>query len=116
MIAMITKATTDIRRIARSLGADSRTFHTHSACFWGDTMLSCFGQTRNRDFGFRITKKSTDNVLLEMKNENKTVEGFETTKAAYEISQSLGLDTPVIDMIYKILYNDHEPKKLLEVI
>lgn len=112
--AFITRATRDIYKIARALGADEKTFLPGSASVWGDIILSSFGITRNYDYGRRICKKKPQEVLREMQEEHKTVEGYYTTLTAHDISKEMNVDTPCIQQIYRVIYEDLEPRRALE--
>jgi len=109
--SFITRAAFDVYKIANKMGASDTIFLPGSASFWGDIMLSCFGNTRNREFGKRIcvSEKTPKEVLEEMKTERKTVEGYHTLKVAYEISKENDTKTPIIDYIYKIVYENADP-------
>ncbi len=111
--SLITRAAFDVYKIAKKMGASDTTFLPGSASFWGDIMLSSFGNTRNREFGKRICEKGKTplEVLEEMKTEHKTVEGYYTVKASYEIARKYEIETPVIDSIYQIIYKGVNPKE-----
>ena len=74
-------------------------------------MLSSFGNTRNREFGKRLCtdSKTPLEVIEEMKKEHKTVEGYYTVKAAYEIAQENQIEAPSIEFIYQIVYENADP-------
>jgi glycerol-3-phosphate dehydrogenase (NAD(P)+) len=111
--AFITRATRDIYKIAKAMGAHDQTFLPGSASVWGDIILSSFGPTRNAEFGKRICASSPENVLEEMQGEHKTVEGYYTVKAAQDMSKSKGINTPCIDMIYKVVHEGIKPAEAL---
>lgn len=109
--SFITRAAFDVYKIAKKMGASDTTFLPGSASFWGDIMLSCFGDTRNKEFGQRICtdNKTPLEILKNMKNEHKTVEGYYTVKAAYEIAKENGIKAPTINFIYQIVYEGADP-------
>lgn len=110
--SFITRAAFDVYKIAKQLGSSDTIFLPGSASFWGDIMLSSFGETRNREFGKRIcTDKQTPREILEtMEKEHKTVESYYTIKVAYEIAQKYKIETPAIDAIYEIVYKNADPQ------
>lgn len=109
--SFITRAAFDVYKIAKKMGASDTTFLPGSASFWGDIMLSCFGDTRNKEFGKRICtdNKTPLEIVEEMKKEYKTVEGYYTVKAAYEIAKENNIDAPTIELIYQIVYENADP-------
>jgi len=65
--------------------------------------------SRNRMFGNMIGKGYTvKSAMLEM---NMIAEGYYATKSAYKINQENGAKTPIIDTVYRILYENKDPKK-----
>jgi len=109
--SFITRAAFDVYKIAKKMGASDMTFLPGSASFWGDIILSSFGNTRNREFGKRLCTggKTPLEVIEEMKKEHKTVEGYYTVKTAYEIAQENQIEAPSIDFIYQIVYENADP-------
>jgi len=110
--SFITRAAFDVYKIAKQLGSSDTIFLPGSASFWGDIMLSSFGETRNREFGRRICtrQKNPQEILEEMKKGHKTVEGYHTIKAAYEIAQKYKIETTAIDAVYEIVYKNADPQ------
>ena len=116
--SFITQAAFDVYKIAKKMGASDVTFLPGSTSFWGDIMLSSFGETRNKEFGKRlcIDGKTPSEVVEDMKKEHKTVEGYYTVKASHEIAKEYKIDTPTIDYIYKVLYKGEDPQTALRKI
>jgi len=114
--ALITRATYEIYKVAKHLGATDKAFLPGSASVWGDIMLSSFGKTRNREFGIRVAKgdKKPLEVIEEMKQEHKTVEGYYTVKSAKKLSDKYNLNTPIIEELYEIAYENKKPMDALK--
>ncbi len=99
------KATNEIKTLAVEMGAREETFEEGSHCWWGDLRATCFGDSRNRLFGELIGKGLTpEESLKEMERQNKTVEGYNTTKVVYELSISYGVKMPLIESLYRKLF------------
>ncbi|MFH1174153.1 MAG: hypothetical protein V1725_03415 [archaeon] len=111
--SFITRATRDIYKIAKALGANDDTFLPGSASVWGDIMLSSFGPTRNREYGRRICADKPVEVLQRMQEEHKTVEGYYTIQAAKRITDENHIDAPCVDAIYRIVYLNESPSDVL---
>jgi len=101
----------DIKILGEVLGAKNYSFNLYTQAFGNDFIMSTTGNTRNRYFGELIgSGLKVSDVLEKMKSENMTVEGYFTAKAAYEISLKNKLTTPIIDLVYRVLYNNSNVK------
>jgi glycerol-3-phosphate dehydrogenase (NAD(P)+) len=50
-------------------------------------------------------------------SETRTVaEGVKTTKSVYNLSKKLGVEMPIAEQVYYILYEDRDPKEALNVL
>jgi len=108
--ALITRGMTEVRRLGLHLGANPRTF-TGLAGF-GDLVLTCTGNlSRNYTVGIKLGQgKKLQQILDEM---HMVAEGVKTAKSVYNFSRKLGVEMPICDEIYHILYEDLEPKEAL---
>ena len=106
--ALITRGMTEIRRLGLKMGANPRTF-TGLAGF-GDLILTCTGHlSRNYTVGQKIGEgKKVNDILGEMR---MVAEGVKTAKSVYNLSRKLGVDMPISHEIYRILYEDLDPKE-----
>ena len=75
----------------------------------GDIILTCTDdQSRNRRFGLAIGKgKSVAQAEIEV---GQTVEGLRAAKAIYHKSKNLGLELPIMDEVYHVLYDNKNPQ------
>ncbi|QCX37236.1 glycerol-3-phosphate dehydrogenase [Aureibaculum algae] len=85
----------------------------NNSAYLGDLLVTGYSVfSRNRMFGNMIGKGYTvKSAMLEM---SMVAEGYYATKSAYKIKQENGAKTPIIDTIYKILYENKDPKKEFE--
>lgn len=99
--ALITRGLAEITRIGVAMGAQAATFSGLSGI--GDLVLTCSGDaSRNRRVGLGLGQgKSMPEVLAEMR---QVAEGVKTTKVAHELAAKLGVDAPIIAVMYSILY------------
>ena len=101
--AVITRGLGEITQVGVALGADPMTFLGLSGL--GDLVLTCTGDlSRNRSFGMQLAKGLKPQEIMQALGE--VVEGYTTAQSAFELSQKLGLDTPIIDVVHKVLYED----------
>lgn len=83
--------------------------------YLGDLLVTGYSTfSRNRMFGNMIGKGYTvKSAQMEM---NMIAEGYYATKSAYEINQTheKHAKTPIIEMVYDVLYHEKNPKKALQ--
>lgn len=109
--AIITRGCLELTRIAVKLGADPITMMGLAGI--GDLVLTSTGEmSRNRTVGKALGAGKKLKDILE--NMAQVVEGVTTAKAAYELSQELGLSTPIVDEVYAVLYEDASCAKAVE--
>lgn len=101
--AVITRGLLELTRMAKKLGADPITMMGLAGM--GDLVLTCTGDlSRNRTFGKALGEGHSVGELIGARPQ--VVEGYATAKAAYNLSQRLGVYTPIIDEIYSVLYEE----------
>ena len=108
--ALITRGLAEIRRLGVRMGANPRTF-TGSAGI-GDLVLTCTGDlSRNHTVGKKIGEGMTlQEILSEMR---MVAEGVKTAKSVYNLSRKLGVEMPISQEIYRILYENVSPREAL---
>ena len=88
----------------------------HSLAGFGDLVLTCnSSESRNYSYGEKIAKK-TSQKTIEKYLEDNTVEGLNTLEAIYPIFKKKHLKCPIINILYAILLEEEDPKKLISVI
>jgi len=105
--AYLTRALREFSRIGRALGARERTFNGLSGI--GDLFATSYSKfSRNRTLGELIAKGNSPEKAGQMIT--GIAEGYHTARAAYEFGRKRGLELPVINEIYKILYEKKDPR------
>lgn len=106
--ALITRGLTEMTRIGIALGGASTTFAGLSGM--GDLVLTCTGDlSRNRSVGIELGRgKKLAEIMDGMQ---MVAEGVKTTLSVYQLSQRLNVETPIIDQMYQILYQDKDPRQ-----
>lgn len=99
--ALITRGLAEITRLGVSLGANPKTFMGMAGL--GDLVLTCTdNQSRNRRFGLMLGQgKSAQEAMTEI---GQVVEGFYNTKEAYLLAQRQGIEMPIVEQIYQMLF------------
>jgi glycerol-3-phosphate dehydrogenase (NAD(P)+) len=105
--AILTRGLVEITRLGVKLGARKETFFGLSGL--GDLATTCMSEhSRNRILGEKVGKGKKIKDILKM---TETVaEGVTTTKSAYELSKKTGVEMPITEKIYQVLYENKEPK------
>lgn len=104
----MTRGITEIQRLGIALGAKPVTFQGLSGI--GDLIVTCTSvHSRNWQFGNRIGKGMDVEEAIE--DIGQVVEGYKTTKAAYELAKDMGIEMPITEKLYKVLYGGLEPRR-----
>ncbi|MEA1965353.1 MAG: NAD(P)H-dependent glycerol-3-phosphate dehydrogenase, partial [Candidatus Aerophobetes bacterium] len=106
--ALMTRGLAEIRRLGKAMGANPTTFAGLSGI--GDLITtSISGHSRNRYVGEQLGKgRKLKGILKEM---TQVAEGVNTTRAAFKLSQKLGVEMPITAEVYKILFKGKNPKE-----
>ena len=99
--ALMTRGLVEIIRMGVRLGGDHRTFTGLSGL--GDMVVTCCSNfSRNRRAGILIGKGySMDDAMQEV---GMVVEGIHTTKVVKHLADKLGIEMPITQSCYNILY------------
>ncbi len=93
-----------IREMERFLDAMHETHRdVKESAYLGDLLVTAYSQfSRNRTFGNMLGKGySVANAQLEM---NMIAEGYYATDSIYSLQQELGVNMPILDAVYNVLY------------
>jgi glycerol-3-phosphate dehydrogenase (NAD(P)+) len=106
--ALITRGLAEISRIAVRMGANPLTLMGLSGL--GDLVLTCTGDlSRNRRVGIELGKgRKLEDILAGM---NQVAEGVKTAKSARDLSRREGVELPICDQVFAIMYEGKEPRR-----
>ena len=109
--ALVTRSLAELLRLGTAMGGNPKTFYGLSGA--GDLIATCFSQhSRNRRVGENLGRGRT---LEQITSESPMVaEGIPTTRSAYECARKLGIETPIIDQIYSVLYENKKPDQAMQ--
>jgi glycerol-3-phosphate dehydrogenase (NAD(P)+) len=101
--ALITRGLAEMSRLGAALGAKPETFMGMAGL--GDLVLTCTdNQSRNRRFGLALgAGKDVDTAQIEI---GQVVEGYRNTKEVYLLAERMGVEMPIVEQIFKVLYQD----------
>ncbi len=104
--ALITRGLAEIVRLGVALGGRSETFMGLAGL--GDLVLTCTdNQSRNRRFGLALAKGlSVEDAVASV---GQVVEGAETTRQAMGAAQRLGVELPIVEQVYRVIYESRPP-------
>ncbi|WP_031516271.1 NAD(P)H-dependent glycerol-3-phosphate dehydrogenase [Desulfofalx alkaliphila] len=106
--ALMTRGLAEITRLGEAMGASPMTFAGLAGV--GDLIVTCTSMhSRNRRAGIAIGKgKSMDEAVQSVR---MVVEGVRTTRAAKGLAARYGVEMPITEHIYKVLYEGHSPRE-----
>ncbi len=110
-IGLITRGMVELQKLGQVLGAEPETLMGLSGL--GDLVLTCTdNQSRNRQFGLQIGAGLTMDEAL--KSIGQVVEGIPTAKSIYNLGKQKGIELPIVEQIYRVLFNDLSPKEAVK--
>ncbi len=107
--ALMTRGIHEIARLGKTMGAKASTFNGLTGI--GDLIVTCTSMhSRNRRAGILIGQGISPEKAVEKVG---TVEGYFCCKVAYELSQKLGVEMPITEQLYDILFNGGDVRNSL---
>lgn len=105
--ALITRGLTEIMRLGEALGGHKETLMGLAGL--GDLVLTCTDdQSRNRRFGLALGRgQSLEAARATIK---QVVEGIDATREAHHLALSLGIEMPITEQVYKVLFEGASPR------
>ncbi len=102
--ALMTRGITEISRLGVAMGAKLDTFFGLTGI--GDLIVTCTSEhSRNRRAGKLIGQGVSPQEAVKRVG---TVEGYYCCKAAYGLSKKMGVEMPITDQLYKVLFEDYD--------
>lgn len=109
--ALVTRSLAELIRIGTAMGGRLDTFYGLSGA--GDLVLTCYSkQSRNHSVGERLGRGESLNTITA--SMQMVAEGVPTAKSAYDCARKFKIDTPIIDQVYALLYEDKPATRALE--
>ncbi len=106
--AIITRGLSEMTRLGVSMGAKIETFMGLSGV--GDLVLTATGDlSRNRSVGLRLGKGESLDIIT--KSMTAVAEGVTTTLSVKLLAEKHGVDMPIVEEVYKILYEGKGAKE-----
>ena len=108
--ALVTRSLAELVRLGVRMGGRRETFQGLSGI--GDLMVTCFSRhSRNWQVGERLGRGEVIRAITG--SMRMVAEGVPTTRSAFACAREHGLETPVTDQVYAVLYEDRAPAEAL---
>lgn len=105
--ALITRGLAEMTRLGLALEAKPETFMGMAGL--GDLVLTCTdNQSRNRRFGLALGQGAE--VEQAITDIGQVVEGYRNTKEVYMLAQRKGVEMPIVEQVYQVLYQNKDAK------
>ncbi|UEX89143.1 NAD(P)H-dependent glycerol-3-phosphate dehydrogenase [Staphylococcus ratti] len=111
--ALITRGLAEITRLGVKLGADPLTFQGLGGI--GDLIVTCTStHSRNFSLGYKLGKgEQLDDILKDM---NMVAEGVYTTQSVYHLAKHQGVEMPITEALYRVLFEKQPVEKELKIL
>jgi glycerol-3-phosphate dehydrogenase (NAD(P)+) len=108
--ALITRGLAEMTRLAVAMGGRAQTLAGLAGL--GDLVLTCTGDlSRNRMVGTELARgRKLDEIVGSM---NMVAEGVKTTEAAVELGRRFGVEMPITEQMYQMLYHRVSPREAI---
>jgi glycerol-3-phosphate dehydrogenase (NAD(P)+) len=105
--ALVTRGLAEMTRLGTRLGARPETFFGLAGV--GDLITTCASRhSRNRRVGEALGRgQSLEEVLAGM---SMVAEGVHTTQAARELATEAGIEMPIVERVYAVLFEGEDPR------
>ncbi len=111
LAALLTRGLFEMTRLGVFLGAKEQTFAGLSGM--GDLIVTCLStHSRNRHVGFELGKgRKLKEILDEMK---MIAEGINTAKSVHQLIAKTGVEMPISEQIFQVLFQGKDPRNAVE--
>lgn len=106
--ALVTRGLAEIIRLGKTMGGDPLTFAGLSGM--GDLIVTCHSKhSRNRALGEQLATGRTLEELSE--GTHMVAEGVRTARSAVELAKKHGVDMPITNQVYRVLFEGMDPRQ-----
>jgi glycerol-3-phosphate dehydrogenase (NAD(P)+) len=108
--ALITRGLAEMSRLGVAMGADALTFAGLSGM--GDLIATCTStHSRNHSVGERIAQGMTPEDAVSASP--MVAEGVRTAKSVHALAQREGVEMPISEQVYRVLFEGADPKEAI---
>ncbi len=111
--ALMTRGLAEMQRLGLMLGGHAETFMGLAGL--GDLVLTCTGDlSRNRRLGMAL---ATGGSLQAIQSDiGQVTEGVETAQAMRKLARTAGIDLPIAEEVYRILFQNRPPEQAVHAL
>jgi len=111
--ALITRGLAELTRLGLSMGGRQETFMGLTGA--GDLILTCTDdKSRNRRVGIGLGQgKKLEQLLLDL---GQAAEGVLTARELHQLAQEKGVEMPISEQVYRIIYENLPPRQSVEAL
>jgi glycerol-3-phosphate dehydrogenase (NAD(P)+) len=112
-VFLITRGLAEMVRLGTALGAQRDTFMGLTGL--GDLVLTCTDdQSRNRRFGLAVAGGcSVEDAVRQI---GQVVEGYHAARAVRKVAQDFGVDMPIAEHVYRVIYEGLDITTVVETL
>jgi glycerol-3-phosphate dehydrogenase (NAD(P)+) len=111
--AVITRGLAEIARLVEAAGGKRETVMGLAGL--GDLVLTCTGDlSRNRSLGMKVGREGGFKLPLTPEDGQSVAEGIVNTRSVKRLSQRHGIEMPIVDAVYRALYEAEPPKAMVD--
>ena len=105
---LMTRGLAEVARLGMALGASRETFAGLAGV--GDLIVTCTSMhSRNRRAGILIGQGH--DAQRAMQEVGAVVEGYYAAKATHELAKKCGVEMPITEAAYRVLYENRDPRE-----
>ncbi|MGN1311220.1 MAG: NAD(P)H-dependent glycerol-3-phosphate dehydrogenase [Clostridia bacterium] len=106
--ALLTRGLSEMAKLTVKMGGDVNTIYGLTGL--GDLIVTCMsGHSRNRRAGILIGQGKT--IEEARKEIGMVIESIDNIKIAYELSKKYNVEMPIVNSVYKVLFENSDPKE-----
>lgn len=111
--ALITRGLAELTRLGVAMGGKQETFMGLTGA--GDLILTCTdNKSRNRRVGIALGQgKKLQQILKDL---GQAAEGVFTAKELHLLAKEKGIEMPITEQVYRVLYEDVPPREVVEAL
>jgi glycerol-3-phosphate dehydrogenase (NAD(P)+) len=111
--AVITRGLAEIARLVEGAGGKRETVMGLAGL--GDLVLTCTGDlSRNRSLGLKVGREGGFQLPATQEDGKPVAEGIVNARSVKMLSQRHGIEMPIVDAVYRALYEAEPPKAMVD--
>lgn len=109
---LIVRSVAETTSLGVRLGGDAGSFYGIAGL--GDILASTRQNELSRNYSAGISIGRGEKSPRELLASSKTMEGLKTSKAVHELSLGRGVEIPIMERVYRVIFEDLDPEQAIE--